>query len=134
MRNLQHVILGAIAALALGSCANFNRNVLEADYQASVPTCRSGEECKGMWSTAKFWVLKNATLKMRIADENLIETYQPNVEAGSQKIAKVWKEPIGTDAYKILVLVQDCYNLYCSGQNYLSAIDFNRAVKAASIQ
>ena len=134
MRNHQRIIWVAITALALGSCANFNRDALQTEYQASVPTCRSEKECKDMWSAAKFWVLNNATLKMRIADEDLIETYQPYVETGSQKIAKVWKEPMGEDAYKILILVQDCYNLYCSGQNYLSAIDFNRTVKAASIQ
>ncbi len=44
---------------------------------ANIPKCKDDAECKRFMAAANAWISKNSSLKVQIANENAIETYNP---------------------------------------------------------
>ena len=63
--------------------------------------CKGLKQCNAMWDRAMYFVNSHAGFKVHIANDNMIETYNPT--AYSPKLAfKVTKQPLGDESYKIV--------------------------------
>lgn len=69
--------------------------------------CEGEQQCREMWERAMFFVSNYAAYKIQIANDSLIQTYNP--EQYSPRLAyKVSKEPLGGGRYQIWT------NAYCA--------------------
>jgi hypothetical protein len=100
------LILGACALLLIPGVAfafkpneeNARRNAILQDVNANPPLCSGEADCKVKWEAAQLFVLDNATLKIQISNESLIQTYG-SVAGDSAVEMTVTKRPKGGGVY-----------------------------------
>lgn len=95
------------------------------------PTCVGPEDCKAKWDAAQIFVVKHAEMKIQIATDVLIETY--NAPGSSTAIAiRITKEPLGGGQYQ-LVMSAPCGNMFGCGSSRTDLKRlFNATIKAAT--
>lgn len=64
------------------------------------PTCDGEADCKAKWDAAQLFVVKNAEMKIQIATNVLIETYN-STEYGTEIAMRVTKEPLGGGRFRL---------------------------------
>lgn len=122
----------AIAVLALLSgCAGIRQKQAEMqrEFEQSIPHCEGEKQCSERWSAAQVWVSKNCGMKIQLATDSLIETYNSAAARNSTTLgASVTKEPLGNGRYRIAIRT-GCANIFgCFPDAHQSALDFNRYV------
>ena len=80
----------------------------------------TADECDLFWSRAMFFVSSKAGFKMQIANDYLIETYNPTDY--SPKLAyRIQKQPLGNNKHKIITNAW-CANLFGCQPNRMQGI------------
>lgn len=127
-------VFGIIGLLLMSGCATVpdaERMAQMDQINKTIPTCVGVEDCNAKWEAAQLWVVHHSAYKIQTATNVLIETYNP-ASSSPQIAARVTKEPQGAGKYKLLVTVW-CDNMFgCVPDHYESALDFNKAVGAAT--
>lgn len=124
------VVLVIAASIILTGCVSKQRRTALKDlYRATVPECVGEQDCKDKWSAAQIWVSRNCGMKIQIANDTIINTY--NSSRNSTRLAaSVTKEPMGNDKYRIIIRT-GCNNIFgCSPDAVEAAIEFNNYVAA----
>jgi hypothetical protein len=124
--------VAALCTLALvGGCATpQQRTDQQAEFQRTIPTCKSDRECELKWSAARQWVLQNAGMKIQHITNDFIETYNPVGRNSAALAARVVKEPILEGGYR-LVITTWCGNMFgCVPNASDAALQFDRTVNA----
>ena len=88
----------------------------------------TSENCELLWSRAMFFVSSKAGFKMQIANDYLIETYNPTDY--SPKLAyRIQKQPLGNGNYKIMTSAW-CANLFgCQPKQMQGIADAKRYIR-----
>jgi len=126
-------------SLFLNGCAPITQQQKDR-WSETIPYCYSKPDCTAKWAAARNWVQNNASVKIQIYSDDLIETYNPS--PNSPKIAaRVTKEPnatstTGDQSYYFGIKVW-CNNIFgciptadesiLSFNNYVSSIQDNDA-------
>jgi len=97
----------------------------------TTPVCVGEQGCSAKWRAARHWVVNDAGLPIRIATDDVIETYNGWPSQDPRLIVRVTKEPLGGGKYKILVATSCAYDYGCIPDRWNAALDFNRTVGAA---
>jgi len=125
---MKSLIMAVVAAVLLSGCAGMRQRAAErrADFQRTIPQCSTEKQCSEMWSAAQVWVAKNCRMKIQVATDSIIETYNPVGKHNSTNLAaSVTKEPLGDGKYKIVIKTY-CNNPFgCVPNSFESAMDFN---------
>lgn len=96
-------------------------------FQETIPVCLNEQDCKEKWAAAQVWVARNCGMKIQIATDTIIETYN-STDQSTRLAARVLKEPIGNGKYRIVINTW-CDNLLgCFPNTWDAAIDFNEYV------
>lgn len=95
----------ASAILALAGCADLEQaraeyNRRQFQIVTTRPTCDSPQVCERMWAAANQWVTQWAGMKIQVATEYLLETYN---STGTALAARVEKRPAGETGYEFWV-------------------------------
>lgn len=127
-------LIGVIGLVLVGGCATTpdpQRLAMQEQINQTIPTCSGVEECNAKWEAAQLWVVHNSAYKIQTATNVLIETYNPSQHSPSLA-ARVTKEPQGAGKYRLLVALW-CDNMFgCVPDAYAKALEFNKAVGAAT--
>lgn len=99
-----------LAAAVLAGCA-----VAPRLPEVEMPTCADAAECAQKWELAQLFVANNSGMKIQIATNVLIETYNPT------NYRPVWgmrvtKEPVGAGHYLISATAV-CGNMFGCGKS-----------------
>ena len=123
------LIIAAVIATISGCATTGNIEAKRAEFNSTIPTCKTDRECELKWSAARNWVLNNSGWKIQHLTNDFIETY--NAVGGSPRIAvRVTKEPIAEGGYRFVVKTW-CDNIFgCVPDSWDAAISFNREVGA----
>lgn len=117
------------AATIIGSASAPDNTWAREQFQETIPVCTGEKQCERMWSAAQIWVAKNAAMKIQVATNSVIETY--NSTSWSNLAVRVIKQPVGEDSYKFEVSTF-CKDNTCIGVDpWVAALDFNRSVNSA---
>lgn len=118
-----------ILALLLAGCASpQERQAKQAEIDRTIPVCTGDADCRAKWERAQVWIAQNSNLRLQIATDVLLETYNSNDMSLAVRIVK---EPLGGGMYRILAAMS-CMNIFaCDTDPYDAIIDFNRQVSAA---
>lgn len=122
-------ILIVLALVSFGCAPSQQRTAQIAQFNSTVPECVGEQDCKDKWSAAQIWVSRNCGMKIQIANDTIINTY--NSSRNSTRLAaNVTKEPMGNDKYRIIIRT-GCNNIFgCSPDAVEAAIEFNNYVAA----
>ena len=126
---MKRMILIPISMLLFLGCAADQQRIQYRRilYQSTIPTCNTPEDCTTKWSAAQAWVSQNCQMKIQIATDTLIETYN---SIGMRLACKVVKEPIGSGMYR-LIITTGCSNMFgCYVDPWDAAINFNQYVNS----
>ena len=126
-------LIGAITVLGIlaivGSASNPPSQATVSEVRNNIPSCSGAAQCARMWSAAQAWVANNAGMKLQIATDSILETY--NSTSYSRLAVKVVKEPVGADGYRF-VITTFCMDNSCIGPDpWAAALDFTRTVNVA---
>jgi hypothetical protein len=110
-------------------CATTQRIQEKRDiFRSTIPFCHNEPDCKEKWSAAQVWVAQNCGMKIQIATDSIIETYNPVPRGTTNLAARVIKEPLGGGKYRIVVTTW-CDNMFgCHPDTWDAAINFNEYV------
>lgn len=126
------LLLASGIALVLGACSMpYKVDPAKIALAQSIqPTCRSEQECKLMWATAKIWVQENAAYKIKLITDDHMETYSPT--GGSSLIgAMISKVPNKDGSYRLRANIW-CDNMFgCNPDSADALLDLLRTVNAA---
>ena len=113
--------------LSLLACATPQQNKeYQLRYENSIPTCNTEQSCKEKWSAAQAWVVSNCGMKIQLATDTIIETYNPGTTMNLA--ARVIKEPLGNGRYRLTIRTW-CGNVFgCQVKPWEAAINFNEYV------
>jgi hypothetical protein len=125
-RLLPLLLLGWLAT----SCASGQViQAKRAEFLSTIPTCEGAADCKAKWEAAQLWVVHNAGWKIQIANDVLIETFNP-AQNSPAIAARVTKEPLGGGKYKLVATIW-CSNMFgCVPNAWDAALAFNRDIGA----
>lgn len=125
MKNLFLIV--TIAVFFSGCATTGDITAKRAEFESTIPTCKTDRDCEMKWSAARNWVLNNSGWKIQHLTNDFIETY--NAVGGSPRIAvRVTKEPLTEGGYKLVVKTW-CDNIFgCVPDAWDAAISFNREV------
>ncbi len=133
MRNVYY-LYAILSLFILSSCATQEqiqaRQELLNQFNKTKPLCNSDDECARKWSAAQIWVLRNCGMKIQIATDSIIETY--NAPSGSTSLqCRVTKEPVPDGGYVINLNI-GCPNfITCNYDPLESGLRFNMSVNSA---
>ena len=103
------------------------RQAMVSRLYETIPTCENEQDCKEKWNAAQAWIATNCGMKIQIATDTIIETYNPT--GGSTRLAaRAIKEPLGDGKYRIVINVWCDNFLGCFPDALESAVDFNQYV------
>ena len=111
MRTLLAVVM-LICIIGCASTSPQTRALLAEAALSTEVVCES-DQCKECWERAQLWLANHSQLKVQIATDVMLQTYNP---AGSGVVYafSVTKEPLGAGRYKI-VMDLACGNMFgCS--------------------
>lgn len=109
-----------IAALTTG-CATGPKFTPEMQAELDSPLiCSSPQECKEMWERATYFVSTAAGFKLQIANDSIIETFNPSPNSPHLAM-RVVREPLGGGRYRIAVSAW-CDNIFGCQPNQKVAI------------
>jgi len=113
------------AAMVISGCAASQQlQAKRARFEGTIPTCGSESECREKWSAAQAWVVNNSGMKIQIATDTIIETFNP-VRGMTNLAARVVKEPLGGGKYRMVIRTW-CDNMFvCSQDPWTAALNFN---------
>jgi len=128
MKKVLFIAISCAAIICSGCATSKNAAMVKrAQIAVTAPVCKAGQSCDVMWDAAQLWVVHNADYKIQMVTNVLIETYNPGRNS-ADIAARITKEPIGNDEYKIVASIW-CNNLFGCIPNPLDAIlDFNNTV------
>ena len=116
--------------ILLASCAinSAERNAAEMRFQRTIPICEGAKDCEFKWSMARRWILDNAGFKLQNYNADYMETFNVQDLASTKLWARVTKEPIDGERYRILIEV-GCNNMFGCGISLMEAKNnFNNVV------
>jgi hypothetical protein len=121
------IILLLAVFLFLFGCATQRIQENRIRFESTIPICNNEQDCQEKWNAAQVWVAKNCGMKIQIATNSIIETYNPT--GGTTRLAaRVIREPIGSGTYKIVINTW-CDNIFgCFPDAWDAAINFNEYV------
>lgn len=94
-------LLQLAIAISLSGCALPQHQLTPDDLLQLAPVrCETADQCGKMWQRAQLWVAKNAGFKIQIANDVVIETFNPSKDS-TWLAFTVYKEPVGGGAYLI---------------------------------
>ena len=98
MRNFALIVLLS----ALAGCTIPQEPPLSADEQNALDPveCKGAQQCGAMWQRAQVWVVNNAGYKIQIANDAVIQTFNP-IQPSVALAFTVTKEPKGNDVFEI---------------------------------
>jgi hypothetical protein len=127
-------LIGVIGLVLMGGCATTpdpQRLAMQEQINQTIPTCSGVDDCNAKWEAAQLWIVHNSAYKIQTATSVLIETYNPS-QNNPSLAARVTKEPQGGGKYRLLVALW-CDNMFgCVPDAYAKALEFNKAVGAAT--
>jgi hypothetical protein len=103
----------------------------QARIEETTPTCTAGADCSAKWLAARRWVRNDASFPIRVASEELIETYSGYPAQDPRLIVRVRKTPIGAGRFEIRIATFCLYDFGCIPDRWNAALAFNEAVAAA---
>lgn len=117
MQHINAVVILSIIAMLSGLCLNAcapmtpeQKKALLARFEPTpAPICTGDQDCKAKMDAAQAWVASNCAMKIQIATDTVIETYNPP-NYSTDIACKVIKSPLGDGKYNIVVRVW-CDNL-----------------------
>ena len=113
---MKNYIIMGLTLVSLSACATISpelRAKLDAISNEPTPKC-TGELCTEMWSRAQIWVSKNAAMKLQIATDSVLQTFNPGTNPVYQMT--VTKEALGSGNYRIEMDLR-CGNIFGCGTN-----------------
>ena len=130
-----HILLfSTLMMFAVSGCAYqevLNRQMME--FESTIPTCDSKEECEIKWAAAQQWITGvYAWDFLRVADD-FMEAYDPRSRYGITDV-RVVKWPMGNNKYRIVIYIYgDPHPIkkYPIWDELGKKIDFNRFVNSA---
>lgn len=106
-----NIVVVVAVSIGMSGCATMSPEIrakLDSISNEPTPTC-SGELCQEMWSRAQIWIAQNARMKIQIATDSVLQTYNPNNDPVYAMTAT--KEALGAGKYRVeLALV--CGNIF----------------------
>lgn len=85
----------------LAACAIPNQPLSAEEQNQLAPVeCHGEVQCTKMWQRAQLWIAKNSAYKIQMANDVVIETYNPREHDVNLGFSLV-KEPKGGDMYEI---------------------------------
>lgn len=126
-------ILLLLLLFSLYACTTTTPMSDELYKHLSTPLSCAGEnECKIMWDRAMYFVNTNSGYKVQIANDNMIETYNPSQY--SPKLAfRIIKQPLGDGAYKITVQTWCDNFLGCSPDSRTTTARAKRYIRSGAL-
>lgn len=113
------------AVVLLAACAPMPTAQQYQAFEASIPTCTTAKGCEVKWATARRWVLDNAGFKIQHMTDDFIETYNSTDYTSTDLWARISKEPVDGDTYRILIEV-GCNNMFgCHPEAMFAKQSFN---------
>ncbi|MBW2623204.1 MAG: hypothetical protein JRD68_09890 [Deltaproteobacteria bacterium] len=132
---LSFILFGcALLVFAVSGCAY--QEVLRSqmlEYESTIPTCASDEECEVKWAAAKEWILRVYDWDILDSSDDIIEAYTPAYRFRYIDL-RVVKQSMGNNTYKLVIYIYSDnhptvkYPVY---DEWEKKIDFNRYVNAA---
>lgn len=120
----------AFLVLILSACAVPPATLaLRAEYESTIPTCSSDEDCQRKWAIARAWVVENSDFAIRSESETRIMSTS-NINSQSGLGVTVNRNPIEGGNYQIMVSV-DCFSAYGCPNTLETKVDFNRTLNGA---
>lgn len=128
-RNHFKAIFLMIVFILMMGCATSQQIQGKKDiFQQTIPYCYDESDCKEKWSAAQVWVAQNCRMKIQVATDSIIETYNPVPRGTTNLAARVLKEPVGGGKYRIIITTW-CDNMFgCHPDTWDAAINFNEYV------
>ncbi len=91
------------------------------------PVCITDADCAAKWDASQLFVVKNAGLKIQLATNVLIETYN-STDYSSAIAMQVTKEPLGGGMYRFVAKAW-CANMFgCTRRPNDVLADFNSQI------
>jgi hypothetical protein len=128
LKSMNILCLFCLLVVIMSGCISAQRrDYARTVFEQTIPVCSGDKDCKEKWEAAQVWVAKNCGMKLQIANDTIIETY--NSPAYSINLAaRVVKEPLGGGQYKIEIKTW-CSNLFrCEPDALSAAVQFNKYV------
>lgn len=125
-----NIITAGLTALLVSSCAISPETQAKMDeYDRTIPTCPSADQCRSNWSAARAWLVQNSDFSIRgESAERIMAT--TNIISNSG-IGVVINRVSTNSGYQILVEVE-CFSAYGCPNIWDLMLDFNRTVNAAN--
>lgn len=123
------IYLPIFILILLAGCSSTPEMSDELKAELYAPIICEEPDCKLLWERAMFYVSNNAGFKMQIANDSLIETFNPTDY--SVKLAyRIQKQPLGGGKYKILTSAW-CANLFgCHPDQYEAILKAKRYIRS----
>lgn len=117
---------------ALSGCAMMKPPQASSDDIAKAAEqliCEGQDQCSMYWKRAQLWVVQTSRMKLQIATDTILETYNP--PSGSfTRGYRISKEPFGGNKERIRITTW-CGNMFgCLDANETQAAAFKTYVKA----
>lgn len=105
------------------------------EYETSIPKCFDTNICERMWAEAQNWLASNSDLKIQVATDYLIETYNPTRPARSAGLIgaifhrggtawRIRRKPIENNGYTYHLEVKDPF----AESRHEKRMDFNQSL------
>lgn len=118
-------ILPLCASFTLAACgASASYEARLAEFNNTIPTCSSANECETKWQAARQWVIENADFALRSDSADRIDTLNANSTRSGTSI-QVDRIDQGNGNYQIVVDVE-CFAAYGCPNEIDKRLEFNR--------
>lgn len=120
----------ALAAVMLAGCATAPLPA-GMQYELTAPLVCAGErQCKIGWQAAQAWVASHAGMKLQIANDTVIETYNSTPSSPNLSV-QVIRQPLGEGRDQFTIRA-GCANLFgCVPDRLGAVVNFKREVRKA---
>jgi hypothetical protein len=129
MQTLKFIAM-IFTALSISACAvSAATQALMDEYERTIPSCASDQDCQPKWTAARAWVVQNSDFAIRgESDTRIMAT--SNIISQSGMGVTVNKITADAGGYQITVTVE-CFSAYGCPNLRESMVEFNQAVNTA---
>ncbi|MCH2357054.1 MAG: hypothetical protein MK319_10360 [Pseudomonadales bacterium] len=123
-------IATTFTALSISACAvSAATQALMDEYERTIPSCASDQDCGPKWAAARTWVVQNSDFSIRSEGDSRIMATSNII---SQSGMGVTVDRVAADAggYQITVTVE-CFSAYGCPNLWQAMVEFNQAVNTA---
>lgn len=116
------LLCASLTLAACGASASYQERL--AEFNSTIPTCSSTNECETKWQAARQWVIENADFELRSDSADRIDTLNANSTRSGTSI-QVDRIDQGNGSYQIVVDVE-CFAAYGCPNEIDKRLEFNR--------